>query len=331
MSEPLIVLEVIPAGKAPKKQVTKGTCSKIMTGAELPLGADYIFMVEDSEILVGEKVRFNGREGKTNILFKAEDVKAGDMVLSKGRQVRPQDIAVMASVGKTLVKVGKAPRIGVISTGDELVEPGTIPSTSQIRNSNAYQLLAQTKRAGGVGKYYGVAVDNFDQTYELVTKAIIENDIVLLTGGVSAGDWDFVPEVLVKAGVNILFNKVRVQPGKPVTFGVHNQGIVFGLPGNPVSSFIQFELLVRPLMGKMMGSESSDRETLLKMGCDWKRKNVGRMAWIPVLIDEKSEIHPLDYHGSAHISALPNADGIISIAPGKNELKKGELVGVRPV
>ncbi len=238
-----------------------------MTGAELPLGADYIFMVEDSEILEGEKVRFNGREGKTNILFKAEDVKTGDMVLSKGRQVRPQDIAVMASVGKTVVKVGKAPRIGVISTGDELVEPGTIPSTSQIRNSNAYQLLAQTKRAGGVGKYYGVAVDNFDQTYELVSKAIVENDIVLLTGGVSAGDWDFVPEVLVKAGVKILFNKVRVQPGKPVTFGVHNQGIVFGLPGNPVSSFIQFELLVRPLMGKMMGSESRDRETLLKMGC----------------------------------------------------------------
>ena len=152
------------------------------------------------------------------------------------------------SVGCTSVVVSKKPVVAVISSGDELVEPFIKPGVSQIRNSNAYQLLAQLLRAGALGKYYGIARDDKEATYELLKQAIAECDIVLITGGVSMGDFDFIPGVMERAGVKILFSRINVQPGKPTTFGIHPDAIVFGLPGNPVSSFTQFEMLVRPLI-----------------------------------------------------------------------------------
>ena len=143
--------------------------------------------------------------------------------------------------------------VAVISSGDELVEPFSKPGLSQIRNSNAYQLLAQLLSAGALGKYYGIAKDDKEATFELVKQAISECDIVLLTGGVSMGDFDFIPAVLEQAGVKILFSRINIQPGKPTTFGKHADALVFGLPGNPVSSFTLFELLVRPVICRMMG------------------------------------------------------------------------------
>ena len=331
LKRPLKIVETVQAGQVPEKAVSQGECTRIMTGAAIPEGADYVFMVEDSTLSDEEHVIFTGKEGKNNIAVKAEDVKAGDIVLNAGRFIQPQDIAVMASVGKTVVRVGVQPKIGIISTGDELVEPDVVPSASMIRNSNAYQLMAQVTRAGAKPTYYGIALDSFDDTFTLVTRALSENDILLMTGGVSVGEWDFVPEVLKRAGVEIIFDRVNVQPGKPTTFGTYSNGYVFGLPGNPVSSFVQFELLVRPLIAKMMGLRSMPRDLKLKMGKEWRRKRGDRLTWIPVTIDGNSEVFPVEYHGSAHISALPKADAIIPVQPGKTELKTGEIVSVRPV
>ena len=331
LSNDLDVIEVIAAGTEPLKKVGKNQCSKIMTGAIVPEGCDVVFMVEESKDLQNGKIRFAGIDPKLNISFKGEDVRTGSVVLKKGKFIQPQDIAVMASIGHIKVKVKKRPIVGVLSTGDELVEPSVKPGISQIRNSNAYQLVAQVTRAGGVGIDYGIAPDNEIITYEMIKHAINESDIVLITGGVSMGDFDFVPSVLKRAGVKILFDQVNVQPGKPTIFGVHSNAIVFGLPGNPVSSFIQFETLVRPLINKMMGYDWKPPEQKLPMAVRYQRKSTVRMGWVPVIITENREVEPVDFHGSAHLSALAYSDGIIVVKAGSKYIEKGEIVSVRQI
>lgn len=327
----LEIIETIPAGKDPEKKTGRNQCSRIMTGAPVPEGADCVIMVEDTQILQSGKVRFTGSFTKENIAFMAEDVKNGDVVLEPGRIIRPQDIAVMASVGHTAVSVSRMPRAGVISSGSELVEPLEKPGRSQIRNTNSYQLMAQVARAGGYAKYYGIAKDDEGVTYSVVQKAISENDLVLLTGGVSMGDFDFVPSVLEKAGVKILFSRVAVQPGKPTVFGLYNKGIVFGLPGNPVSSYVIFEILVRPLICKMMNYKWKPLEIRLPMKEKFSRRFAERMALIPVIITEDNMASPVEFHGSAHISALPHSDGIVALPAGSKTIEKGEIVSVRQI
>jgi molybdopterin molybdotransferase len=327
----LEVVEVIQAGKVPQKAVGKNQCSKIMTGAIVPDGCDIVFMVEDSQIMPSGNIKFTGSGQKPNISYKGEDVKTGDVILMHGKFIKPQDVAVMASAGHTKVVVKKMPDVGIISTGDELVEPQEFPQMSQIRNSNAYQLLTQVARAGGKGRYYGIAPDIENVTFEIISRAIAENDIVLLTGGVSMGDFDFVPSVLKKAGVEIMFDQVNVQPGKPTTFGSHSKAVVFGLPGNPVSSFIQFETFVRPFINKMMGYDWKPVEHKMPMAVRYERKSASRMGWIPVTVNEDKEVIPVDIHGSAHITALPYSDGIIMIKTGIKSLEKGEIVSVRQI
>lgn len=331
ISNDLEILEVIAAGKEPVKMVGKNQCSNVMTGAIVPDGCDIVVMVEETENLPNGKIRFTGNDPKINISFKGEDVRTGDVVLRKGKYIQPQDIAVMASVGRTKIKVKKKPKVGILSTGDELVDPSDQPGISQIRNSNAYQLVAQVTRAGGVGMDLGIAPDNKNITYEMIKHAIDESDIVIITGGVSMGDFDFVPSVLERAGVKILFDQVNVQPGKPTTFGIHSKAIVFGLPGNPVSSFIQFELLVRPLISSMMGHGWIPGECKLPMAADYERKTSVRLGFIPVAISKNKEVIPVLFHGSAHITALSYTDGIIALKPGIKYLKKGEIVNVRQI
>ncbi len=327
----LEIIETIPAGKWPEKQVEEKQCSRIMTGATIPSGADCVIMVEDIEILHSGKVRFKSNFTRENIAIKGEDVKKGEIVLKAGIRIKPQEIAVMASVGDAFVKVSKMPRIAVISSGSELVEPSLIPGLSQIRNSNASQLMAQIKTAGAEGKYYGIAKDDENDTLSLVSRAIGENDMMIITGGVSMGDFDFVPSVLEKAGVKILFTRVAIQPGKPTTFGLHPKAIVFGLPGNPVSAFIQFELLIRPLILKMMGHNWQPVVFRLPMNKKFIRRSIERMMIIPVTITDKGRVSPVEYHGSAHISAIPGAWGIIAIPVGKKIIEKGEIVSVRQI
>jgi molybdopterin molybdotransferase len=330
LSHELEVIEIIAAGKEPLKKPGKYQCSKIMTGAIVPEGCDIVFMVEEAVVLPGGRVKFTGDKKKSNISFRGEDLKSGDLLLHSGRLVAPPDIAILASFGLVEVLVRKKPAVAIISTGDELVEPEKKPDRSQIRNSNAYQLAAQVQRAGGTPFYYGIVPDN-DSAFAVIDKAIRENDVIILTGGVSMGDYDLVPAFLSKAGVKILFDRVNVQPGKPTTFGVHSKALVFGLPGNPVSSYIQFETLVRPLIQKMMDSQWEPAEIDIMLGEKYERKSSSRMGWIPVKINEHSEAIPVRYNGSAHIAALSYSDGIISIMPGIDKLEKGAIVRFRPI
>jgi molybdopterin molybdotransferase len=327
----LEILETIPAGNWPSFPVGRDQCSRIMTGAPVPDGANCVLMVEETEIMPSGKISFIGSFKKENIAMKGEDVRKGEGLLKAGKVIRPQDIAVMASVGHVSVMVSKMPKVAVISSGSELVEPDKKPGISQIRNSNASQLIAQVSRAGASGRYYGIAPDDETLTLSIVEKAIAENDMVLITGGVSMGDFDFVPSVLERAGVKILFTRIAVQPGKPTTFGLHSKAAVFGLPGNPVSSFVQFELLIRPLLTQMMGCEWEPLRIKLPMNEQFTRKYADRMAFIPVKITGDGFVSPVEYHGSAHISALPEADGIIGMAAGKKFFEKGEIVGVRQI
>jgi molybdopterin molybdotransferase len=302
-----------------------------MTGAAVPEGCNVVFMVEDSLILPSGKVKFTGSLGRNNISVRGEDVKTGDTVLKQGRLIRPQDISVMASVGCTSLTVSRMPVISIISTGDELVEPFEKPGSSKIRNSNSYQLLEQVTRAGAIGAYLGIARDDEDETYAVIKNALSVSDIVIITGGVSMGDFDFVPSVLERAGVKIKFSRVNIQPGKPTTFGVHSDALVFGLPGNPVSAFIQFEMLVRPLIYRMMNCSWKPFIVPLPMKEAYTRKSAGRQALIPVMITDNGMVSPVEYHGSAHISALVNADGIIAVPSGTLRVEKGETVNVRQI
>lgn len=327
----LEILETIAAGMQQVKPVAERQCSKIMTGAVIPEGADMVFMVEDSTVLTSGKVKFTGSFTKENIAYKGEDIKSGEIVIKKGKLIRPQEIAVMASVGCTSVLVSRKPVVAVISSGDELVEPYIIPGLSQIRNSNAYQLLAQLLGAGALGKYYGIARDDKEETYKIVKQAISECDIVLLTGGVSMGDFDFIPAVLEQAGVKILFSRINIQPGKPTTFGKHPDALVFGLPGNPVSSFTLFELLVRPVICSMMGYNLDPMIIPLPIKNSFSRRLTERQAFIPVVINPDGSVSTVEYHGSAHISALSHANGMITLQAGVKTIEKGEIVGVRQI
>ncbi len=327
----LIIVETIAAGQDPLKKISQGECSRIMTGAPVPEGADCVVMVEDTEVLPDGKMKFNGSYLKSNISIRGDDVSKDEIVINSGVCVRPQDIAIMASVGCTSVQVSKLPVIGIVSSGDELVEPEIKPGSSQIRNSNAYQLMAQAQMTGCSARYYGIAGDDEQETFAMVSRAVAECDLLLMTGGVSMGDFDFVPGVLERAGINILFSSVRVQPGKPTTFGVHPKCLVFGLPGNPVSSLVQFELLVKPLIYKMMGHEWKPFTCELPMKESFKRRSGERLGFIPVLITSDREVMPVDYHGSAHITSFSDAHGIIAIPEGTTSIEKGEIVSVRQI
>lgn len=326
----LVINEVVPAGVTAKKRIETGECAKIMTGAALPDGADWIFMVEDAQE-DNDRVKFTGKPGKNNIAKRGEDIEKGDTVLLAGKRIEPQDIAVLATVGAVRVPVSKPLRVGIISTGNELVEPHNKPKPSHIRNSNAYQLIAQTMKAGAEAYYYGIAHDKEEEIFEMLKRAISECEIILLTGGVSMGDFDMVPAVLQKAGVRIIFDRVAVQPGKPTTFGVHKDALVFGLPGNPVSSFIQFELFVKAMIHRAMGAIQSEGDRKHKLAKDYSRRRTRRMAWVPVNINDDESVTPVEYHGSAHINALPGAYGVMKIPVGVSEIKKGEIVDVRQI
>lgn len=325
----LTVKGSVRAGETPLFRIEAGECCRIMTGAIVPDGADFVFMVEDSATTPSGKVSFRGTAAKNNISMRGEDVKAGQVVLGAGKIITARDIAVMASVGHVTVKVASRPRVGIISTGDEIVEPDDKPAPPEIRNSNSWQLLAQVGSAGGEGRYYGIAPDDEEATFSIVSEAMAENEIVILTGGVSMGDYDFVPAVLKRAGVNILFDQVSVQPGKPTTFGTHKNGVVFALPGNPVSCFVQFEVLVKPFMYKMCGADWKPVIFPVPMAVRYERKSTSRAAWVPVRITDDFRAEPVEYHGSAHITAMPGAGGLVFMETGQKAVDKDEVVMVR--
>jgi len=326
---PFEVLEVVPAGVVPAFAVGSGQCSKIMTGAMVPEGADTMIMVEHTEELPDGRIRFTSAKTSSNIAWKAEDVKEGQLVLEKGTLLKPQHIAILASVGQHKPLVARQPVIGIISTGDELVEPWQKPGAGQIRNSNAHQLLAQAAAAGFPSNYTGIAPDTPEGTRTMIEKGFASSDILILTGGVSMGDYDHVPEVLRQMGVEILFKSIAMQPGRPTVFGTMQDKFLFGLPGNPVSSFVQFELLVKHLAYCLMGHNFKPSVMRLPMAFEYRRKKAERKSFIPVRINTNGQIEPLEYHGSAHIHAYEGADAILAVELGELTIEAGALRDVR--
>jgi len=326
----LEVIETLPAGKTPEFMVTRGTCSRIMTGAMLPEGSDCVIMVEDTQILDNGRLRSNKKKTVRNICYQGEDIRAGDLVLSAGTLIKPQHIAVLAAAGAVNPKVSKQIQVGILSTGDELVEPEHLPSPSRIRNTNAYQLIAQVSAAGAIPQYGGIAADTEVSLSAMLSDSLDRNDIVLLTGGVSMGDFDYVPKAMENMEIEILFKSVAIQPGRPTVFGKRGTQYIFGLPGNPVSSFVLFEILVKPFLMKMMGCLDEPEILHLPLGITFKRKKSTRKSLIPVRI-ENGMVFPVEYHGSAHINAYTQASGIITIEIGRSELVKGEIADVRSI
>lgn len=327
----LEVLEVIRAGMVPRETVGKNQCSKIMTGGMLPDGADCVIMVEYVKEIGENKIRYTKEKTFDNICYKAEDIKTEDVVLKEGTLIKAQHIAILASVGISHPEVYKKPVVSILSTGNELVEPGVKLSASQIRNSNGYQLYNQVLAMGAEPRYDGIVADSKDETFKKMNHSLNSSDVVILSGGVSMGDFDFVPEILKRFKANIHFKEVAIQPGKPIVFAQIGKRFVFALPGNPVSSFTTFELFVKPFLFKLMGHEYNPIAIRMPYGTDFSRKRVDRKKWIPVKIEENGMVMPVDYHGSAHIYALENTQGFVSINIGESEIKKGELVDVRQI
>ncbi|MGQ8338192.1 molybdopterin molybdotransferase MoeA [Sunxiuqinia sp. A32] len=327
----LDLLEIIPAGKAPTQTIHSGQCSKIMTGAKVPEGADTIFMVEQSEKIAPNKIRFTGNKTNSNICLLGEDLLKGDLVLPAGTLLKAQHIAMLAAVGCTQPELYMQPKVGIISTGSELVEPDTLPQTSQIRNSNGHQMVVQTENCNCQAAYYGIVKDDEQSTYETIKKSIKANDVTLISGGVSVGDFDYVPLVIKNLDFEILFNKLTVKPGKHTTFAVKENKYIIGLPGNPVSSFIQFEIFVKPFLYKLMGFDWKSPSLPLPLAQNFQRRKSDREEFVPVSINDQNEVVLISYHGSAHIHAYNQSFGFMNIPQGINQIKKGETVYVRPL
>ncbi|TVR74598.1 MAG: molybdopterin molybdenumtransferase MoeA [Marinilabiliales bacterium] len=325
----LRVTETIKAGDISQERIGPGMCARIMTGARVPDGADCVVMVEHTVNEGEDHIRFTGGKTAVNIAFKGEDMREGSVALEKGTLLRPQHIAILASAGCTRPIVYRQPRVAVLTTGDEIVEPDIKPQGTSIRNSNGSQLMAQVAAAGCAGDYRGIAGDSIDETMAAVTAAMKENDVLLITGGVSMGDFDFVPHVLKEAGFELFFEKVAVKPGRPTVFGRRENVFVFGLPGNPVSSFTIFELLVKPLVYTMSGHNYRPPVLRFPIAVDYSRKKADRVAWSPVIVTEGGGVMPVEYHGSAHIHALTDAWGLMAMPAGVFSYKKGDLVDVR--
>ena len=329
LNNELDVVEIIAAGSVPQKVIEANQCSKIMTGAMVPEGSDCVIMKEYVDCPTENTVRFTGNKTNDNICRKAEDVKTGDIVLNKGVKVAPQHIAVLASVGKTQPLVVKKPDVAVIATGSELVAPEFEPSLSQIRNTNSFQLSAQIECVGATATNHGIAGDTAEQIDSVFRKALRQSDMVIVSGGVSMGDFDFVPDIFKQNEINMLFEKIAIKPGKPTIFGTFEKKYCFGLPGNPVSTFVLFELLVKPFLYKLMGHDYEPLNLKMPLEVPLISKKAKRQRWIPVEITGKGTVKPIEYHGSAHINSLCCADGLVSMDVGVAEVKKGTTVAVR--
>lgn len=246
----------IPAGSPSTRPLEAGQAMKIFTGSVLPEGSDTVIMVEKSH-LDGSTVTLQGPapEGQ-HVRHPGEVVSEGDLVLSPGIRLGPGHVGLLATLGLPRPRVARRPVVGILPTGSELLPVEAELRPGMVRDSNSYALEAQIRRAGAIPKRLGVAVDEKDALEAKVREALEDCDFVLSSGGVSMGDYDFVGEILERIGAKIHFTRVRTKPGKPLTFATHPKALFFGLPGNPVSSTVSFELFVKPALRKWMGARS---------------------------------------------------------------------------
>jgi molybdopterin molybdotransferase len=325
---PLEVLETLHAGKLPSRKTGPGQCSRIMTGAMIPGGANCVIMQEYVDTGSDGKILFTAETTDTNIHPKGQDLQKGDLLLSKGTRLRPGHLGIIASTGVSSIKVAAKINIGIIATGSELVTADQDPQGAQIRNSNSCQLAGQVLSAGHAPLDLGIVEDDHDKLSEKISAGLELVELLILTGGASVGETDLVPRVLRDLGFRMEFDRVAMQPGKPVSF-VHRKGkVCFGLSGNPVSSFVQFELLVRPYLELCSGAIPLNRRIRMILEKGFQRRHADRQFFLPVLFTGKGTCEPVLYHGSGHLHALNRAAGFAEIPAGQYELEKGALVYV---
>ena len=323
----LDVIETIPAGYAPVKQVKNGQATRIMTGAMMPDGADSVVMVEKTKALESNVDIFDSATKAQNVRFIGESVKTGDLVMSAGKVIRPQEIAMLASLNISEVDIYQRPKVAVVSTGDELTQLGEELKPGKIRDSNRYGICAQLIEAGFEVIDMGICDDNVTELEQTLRSALGQADALITSGGVSVGDYDVVKIVLEKLG-DINFWRVAMKPGKPQAFGIAEGKPIFGLPGNPVSSLTVFELFVRPALFKMAGYTKLLRPTFKAVLETDIKNDTNRVNFMRAIIEK----HNGKYHakitgdqGSGILYSLVLANGLITI-PVNQTIHTGETV-----
>jgi molybdopterin molybdotransferase len=327
----LEAIETIPAGKLPVKRVGENQCSKIMTGAMVPEGADFVFKKEDAETGDEEMILCTTPDGANHIVFQGTDIRKGEEVLSKSTLIMARHMPVIAGAGITRPEVFSRPAVAVLATGTELVPASMKPRSFQIRNTNSGQLLAQLAEMKIKPENGGIVKDDENVLFDRMQEMMVVNQVILVTGGVSVGDYDLVPEVIEKLGFKTLVTSTSIKPGKPMIFAVKENKYCFGLSGNPVSSYIQFELYVKPFLYRMMGHHYQQHVLRFTLGMDIQHEISDRLNFIPAYLNSGSEVMPVEFHGSAHIHALSGATHLVEIPAGIKNLRRGETVNVRPL
>ncbi|MEN1681317.1 MAG: gephyrin-like molybdotransferase Glp [Planctomycetota bacterium] len=333
------VIEDVFAGDVPTLAVTPGTATRIMTGAPMPDGADAVIPIEQIEVLSPEAVRPTGpipKPGK-HIMPRGEALTQGEVVLHAGRRIDASTVGVLAEVGADSVTITPRPRVGILATGAELVPAAQKPGPGQIRNSNGPMVAAAVNEAGGVPIELGCPSDEESQL-----RAAIESgrsaDVLILSGGVSAGDRDLAPGVLAGLGVKKRLHKISLKPGKPLWFGVWPRPaggratLVFGLPGNPVSSYVCFQLVVRPALAALAGRGFVGLDTATAELESPLRHRGGRETYLPAIVtagpNERLAVTPAPWKGSADLAGLSRSNALLRLPVEPAELAEGAEVTV---
>jgi molybdopterin molybdotransferase len=352
------VLEELGAGTVPRHPITPGTATRIMTGAPLPEGADAVVPIEKSEMIDLATVRLQQLDPPPgqHVMPLGASMRAGDVVLRAGALVRPIEIAILAEIGRAMATVRPRPRVAILPTGNELVAIGEKPGQGQIRNSNGPMLRAAATNAGAEAIELGIARDDRAELSRWIEQGLAA-DVLLLSGGVSAGKFDLVPSVLADLGIERVFHKVSLRPGKPLWFGIKQDGerhtLVFGLPGNPVSSFVCFELFVRPTIAALAGRGFS-QPNLITAQVSHEFDHPGRRAaYLPARLTVEPDLERangaadaaglrgtiarghfveiLPWQGSADLASLAHADLLAYLPAEKCHLAFGAPIKVMPI
>jgi molybdopterin molybdotransferase len=323
----LPVMDMIAAGAREVAPLAPRTAARIMTGAPMPPGADTVVILEDAREANAGILLPAARRGD-NVRKAGDDVAPGERVIERGVRLEAGELGLLAALGCARVPCGRAPSVAIVATGDELISIDETPGLGQVVDSSAYALAAQIRDAGGVPVYLGIAKDDRAITTALVTRALA-HDAVVTTGGVSAGDRDFVRLALADAGVEPDFWKVAMKPGKPLAFGLRDHTPVFGLPGNPVSSMVAFELFVRPALLAMQGAAQLYRPrapVILERGY---QKQAGRAHFLRARVHRNGVgliATPHAHQGSHAMSSMIGVDALVEIGANVTEVPPGGSV-----
>jgi len=326
----LEVLEDLPAGRVSRKSVGRGQAVRIMTGAPLPKGADAVVMVEDTQKSGGRVQIRRAVRPADNTGQAGEDLKKGELVLERGAVIGPAETGLLAAAGLARVRVVRRPKLSVIATGDEIVEPGQRKAAGQIRNSNGPALLALALRTGADAKYLGIARDRSSSLRAKLARAK-GADILVLTGGVSVGDYDLVRDELRTAGVKPVFWQVRIKPGKPVFFGRRGSQLVFGLPGNPASAMVTFLLFVQPAIERLLGRKKPGPTGGRAVLTEDVVLKPGRTQFLRGVLDAEGavlKVAPYPDQKSGVLSSMARSRVLIVVQADVSHLQKGRDVEI---